>query len=94
MRSIFAVPAVLFLSAGLAFPALAKDRPVTDPERAKLEEAVKTAGCTGGKMEFDDDDKATAHPAGKFEVEDAMCGNQKHDLTFDTDFRMLSKKAD
>lgn len=40
MRSIFTVPAVLFLSAGLAFPALAKDRPVTDQERAKLAEAA------------------------------------------------------
>ena len=93
MRSIFALPAVLFLSAGLAFPALAKDRLVTEQERAKLEEAVKAAGCSGGKMEFDDD-KATAHPAGKFEVDDAMCGNQKHDLVFDTDFKMLSKKPD
>lgn len=93
MRSIFTVPAVLFLSAGLALPALAKDRPVTDQERAKLVQAVKAAGCTGGEMEFDDD-KATAHPAGKFEVDDAMCGNQKHDLVFDTDFKMLSKKTD
>ena len=93
MRSIFAVPAVLFLSAGLAFPAVAKDRPVTDQERTKLEEAVKAAGCSGGKMEFDDD-KATAHPAGKFEVDDAMCGNQKHGLVFYIDFKMLSKKPD
>ena len=54
---------------------------------------MKAAGCSGGKMEFDDD-KATAHPAGKFEVDDAMCGNQKHDLVFDTDFKMLSKKPD
>lgn len=92
MRSIFTVPAVLFLSVGLAFPALAKDRPITDQEHAKLAEAVKAAGCTGGKMEFDDD-KATAHPVGKFEVDDAMCGNQKHDLVFDTDFKMLSKKT-
>jgi len=93
MRSIFVAPAIVFLSAGLAFPALAKDRPVTDQERATLEEAVRAAGCTGGKMEFDDD-KATGYPAGKFEVDDAMCGNQKHDLTFDTDFKMLSKKPD
>lgn len=93
MRSLFTVPAVLFLSAGLAFPALAKDRPVTDQERANLVEAVKAAGCTGGEMEFDDD-KATAHPAGKFEVDDAMCGNQKHDLVFDPDFKLLSKKPD
>ena len=93
MRSIFTVPAVLLVSVGLALPAVAKDRPVTDQERTKLEEAVKAAGCTGGKMEFDDD-KATAHPAGKFEVDDAMCGNLKHDLVFDIDFKMLSKKAD
>lgn len=93
MRSFVIVPAVLFLSAGLALPALGKDRPVTDQERTKLEEAVKAAGCTGGEMEFDDD-KATTHPAGKFEVDDAMCGNQKHDLVFDTDFKMLSKNTD
>ena len=93
MRPIFAVAAATVLSIGLAVPAVAKDRPVTDQERVKLEAAVKTAGCTGGKMEFDDD-KATAHPAGKFEVDDAMCGNQKHDLVFDPDFKLLSKKAD
>ncbi len=93
MRSVFVTAAVLLVAAGLAFPALAKDRPVTDQERAKLEAAVKTAGCTGAKMEFDDD-KDAAHPAGKFEVDDAMCGNQKHDLVFDPDFKMLSKKAD
>lgn len=93
MRSMLAVPALVFVWAGLAFPAIAKDRPVTDQERTQLEAAVKAAGCTGGKMEFDDD-KATAHPAGKFEVDDAMCGNQKHDLVFDTDFKMLSKKPD
>lgn len=75
------------------FSALAKDRPVTDQERVTLETAVKAAGCTGGKMEFDDD-KDAGHPAGRFEVDDAMCGNQKHDLVFDTDFKMLSKKAD
>ena len=93
MRSVIAPTAVLLVAAGLAFPALGKDRPVTDQERVTLEAAVKAAGRTGGEMEFDDD-KATAHPAGKFEVDDAMCGNQKHDLVFDPDFKMLSKKPD
>ena len=93
MRPIPAVATAALLSAGLALPAVAKDRPVTDQERVKLEAAVRTAGCTGGKMEFDDD-KATPHPAGKFEVEDAMCGTQKHDLVFDTDLKLISKKAD
>ena len=92
MRSVIA-PAVLLVAAGLAFPALGKDRPVTDQERVTLEAAVKAAGCTGGGMEFDDD-KATAHPAGKFEVDDAMCGNQKYDLVFDHDFKLISRRAD
>ena len=93
MRSIPAVTAADMLFAGLSLPAVASDRPVTDQERTRLEEAVKTAGWTGGKMEFDDDE-ATAHLAGKSDVDDAICGNQKHDLAFDADFRMLSKIAD
>ncbi|KAK6023122.1 methyltransferase, FkbM family [Ostertagia ostertagi] len=63
------------------------------PEKTSLEAAVKSAGCTGGKMEFDDD-KSPPHPSGKFEVDDAMCGNQKHDLVFDHTFKLISKKAD
>ncbi|NQW53223.1 MAG: hypothetical protein HQ465_18480 [Rhodospirillales bacterium] len=55
MRSIPAVTAAAMLFAGLSLPAVASDRPVTDQERTRLEEAVKTAGWTGGKMEFDDD---------------------------------------
>lgn len=93
MRPMLGLAAATVLSIGLALPAAAKDRPVTDQERVKLEAAVKAAGCTGGKIEVDDD-KAAAHPAGKFEVEDAMCGNQKHDLVFDPDFKLISKKAD
>jgi hypothetical protein len=44
------------------------DRPVTDPERVKLQEAVTTQGCSGGKMEWDEDDR-------QFEVDDATCNN-------------------
>lgn len=71
----------------------AADRPVTDQERTRLVEAVKAAGCSGGKMEFDDD-KGASHPNGKFEVDDAACDGKKHDLAFDPDFKLLSKKAD
>lgn len=85
--------AALVVVAGFAMPVLAKDRPVTDQEKASLEAAVKTAGCSGGKMEFDDD-KSPPHPSGKFEVDDAICGNQKHDLVFDHEFKLISKKAD
>ncbi|WP_439614492.1 hypothetical protein [Reyranella sp.] len=60
---------------------------------ARLEAAVKSAGCTGGEMEFDDD-RSPPHPSGKFEVDDAMCGNHKHDLVFDRDFKLISQEAD
>lgn len=74
--------------------AMAKDRPITDQERPKLEAALKEVGCSGGKMEFDDD-KAAAYPNGKFEVDDSTCQEgKKYDLTFDADFKLLTKKPD
>jgi hypothetical protein len=74
--------------------AMAKDRPVTDQEKPKLEAALKEAGCSGGKMEFDDD-KAASHPNGKFEIDDAVCQDgKKYDLAFDPDFKLLTKKVD
>ena len=61
-------------------------RPVTDQERAKLEEAVKAQGCSGGKLEFDDE---------KFEVDDATCSDgKKYDIDFDQAFKLIKKKAD
>ncbi len=72
------------IAAAIALPAtmaMAKDRPITDAERPKLEAALKEVGCSGGKMEFDDD-KAAAHPNGKFEVEESTCQEgKKYDLT-------------
>jgi hypothetical protein len=72
----------------LATAAWAKDRPVTDDERAKLVAAVAAQGCSGGKdMEFDDD--------GHYEVDDVRCGDgQKYDLEFDTAFKLTKKKRD
>jgi hypothetical protein len=64
------------------------DRPVTDAERAKLIVAVVAQGCTGGKMEWDENDRG-------FEVEDAVCNDgQKYELKFDADFVLRGKKAD
>jgi hypothetical protein len=83
----------VLLASGFSGPVLGKDRPVTDQERASLVSAVNSAGCKGGTMEFDED-RSPPHPSGKFEVDDAMCGNQKHDLVFDHDFKLISKKAD
>ena len=94
MMSLLATSIVLPCAAVLATSAMAKDRPVTDQERPKLEAALKEAGCSGGKMEFDDD-KGASHPNGKFEVDDATCQDgKKYDLTFDPNYKVLTKKLD
>jgi hypothetical protein len=93
MRTIVisAIAALICLPASGAF---AKDRPVTGDEKTKLEAALKEAGCSGGKMEFDDD-KGAAHPNGKFEVDDATCQDgKKYDVSFDPSFKLLTKKLD
>jgi len=88
------IPAVVAVICLSAAGALAKDRPVTVEEQPKLEAALKQAGCSGGKAEFDDDKGAT-HPNGKFEVDDATCQDgKKYDLAFDPDLKLLSKKLD
>lgn len=64
----------------------AKDRPVTDQERPKIEVAVKAAGCSGGRMQFDED------KGGQFELHDTMCGGKRFELVLDRAFRALKKK--
>jgi hypothetical protein len=84
MRTLLASVALLIAA---AFPAKA-DRPVTEAERAKLVQAVAAQGCSGGKMEWDDDDR-------EFEVDDARCSDGlKYDLKFHADFTLKSKKLD
>ena len=90
----FALPLLAVVIALPAAGALAKDRAITEQERPKLEATLKEAGCSGGKMEFDDD-KASAHPNGKFEIDDSTCQDgKKYDLTFDPNFKLLIKKLD
>jgi hypothetical protein len=77
------LPAILLsLTAGSALA----DRAVTEDERAKLVAALQAAGCSGGKMEFDD---------GKFEVDDSKCADGKtYDLDFDATFKLIKKKLE
>ena len=81
---------ILLLASGAllmlaATPAWA-GRPVTDEEGPKLVEAVAAAGCSGGKMEFDD---------GKYEVDDAECGDgQTYELKFDAGFQLIKKELE
>jgi Peptidase propeptide and YPEB domain len=66
-------------------PALAAERPVTDAEREKLVAAMKAQGCSGGKMEYDEDDR-------QFDVDEAVCADgQKYDLEFNTNFQLIKK---
>jgi hypothetical protein len=75
------------LSIVVAMPAKA-DRPVTEAERAPLLAALAAQGCTGGELEWDDDDR-------EFEVDDALCGDgRKYDLKFSADFTLRSKTQD
>ena len=81
------LPISVALLAIVTMPAKA-DRPVTDAERAKLIVAVVAQGCTGGKMEWDEDDRG-------FEVDDAVCNDgRKYELKFDAEFVFRGKKAD
>ena len=76
--------AILVLS---VLPALA-DRPVTEDERAKLVAAVLAEGCSGGKLEMDEDDQ-------QFEVDDAVCADgKKYDLKFDMQMKLKRKNLD
>lgn len=71
-----------------ALPALAADRPVTEDERGKLVAAVQAEGCSGGKMEFDEDDQ-------QFEVDDAVCADgKKYDIKFDLQMKLKCKNLD
>jgi tellurite resistance protein len=83
MRLIVSI-AVLAVS---TLPALA-DRQVTEDERTKLVAAVQAEGCSGGKLEFDDDDQ-------QFEVDDAVCADgKKYDLKFDAQMKLKRKNLD
>jgi hypothetical protein len=65
---------------------LSTTRQCPDEERAKLTSAIAAAGCSGGKLEFDH---------GKYEVDDAVCGDgQTYDLEFDADFRLIKKELE
>jgi hypothetical protein len=84
MRTFLASVALLVV---VTLPAKA-DRPVTEAGRAKLEPAVAAQGCSGGKMEWDEDDR-------EFQVDDARCnGGREYDLKFNADFTLKSKTPD
>lgn len=82
MRSLFVASSAFLV---VAVPASA-DRAVTNEESAKLLPAIAAAGCSGGKIEFDD---------GKYKVDDAKCSDgQTYDLAFDAGFKLIKKELE
>ena len=82
MRKLFVFLIVATIAAA---PALAS-RPVTEQERTKIEEALRTMGCSGGRLSFDDD---------KFEVDSAACVDARlYDFDLDRRFRVIRQKPD
>jgi hypothetical protein len=83
MRFLISIPVLV----ALAVPAKA-DRPLTEAERARVMQAVQAQGCSGGKMEYDEDDR-------QFEVDDAVCADgKKYDLKFNAEFQFIRKNLD
>lgn len=76
---------VLLVCLGAAAPALAS-RPVSDEERAKIEEALKALGCSGREVSFDDH---------RFEVDRAACVDARlYDFDFDRRFKLIKTRQD
>jgi peptidase YpeB-like protein len=83
MRSLL-LPLAAFLI--LASMPAGAGRPVTEEERTKLMAAIVAAGCSGGKLEFDD---------GRYEVDDARCSDGRiYDLKFDGQFQLIRKEPE
>ena len=64
------------------------DTPVTPPEAEKIKAALEVLGCTGGKMEKENEG------SGYFEVDDAKCKDGQYDIKLDKDFKMTSMTRD
>ena len=77
------VAPVLAIALGLAGGAALGGRPLTNQERSQVALSLQAHGCTGGSVQFGD---------GRFEVDDAQCGDGKtYDLEFDRAYKLLKK---
>jgi hypothetical protein len=64
--------------------ALLADTPVTPTEEEKIKAAIEAFGCTGGKMEKEDED--TTLP---YKVDDAKCKSGEYDIKLDKNFNAI-----
>ncbi|MGH6914020.1 MAG: hypothetical protein ACREH3_09975 [Geminicoccales bacterium] len=63
------------------------DRAVTPEEQASIAAALEAEGCSGGEVEYDDDDD-------DFEVEDAQCADGTYDFELTADFQIRERERD
>jgi hypothetical protein len=84
MRYSFALLAVALF----AFEAQA-DRAATDAEKASIASALEAVGCSGGKIEVDDDGDD-----GAFEVEDTKCADGTYEFELSKDFEITKRERD
>ena len=78
LRAVLAVAAMsLTLNAAWA------DTPVSEADAAKIRAALQEWGCTGGKMEKEDEG------SGVYEVDDAKCKGVQYDIKLDKDFKVI-----
>jgi len=80
--------AMLAAVALFAFEAQA-DRDATAEEKASIAAALEAVGCSGGKIEVDDDGDD-----GAFEVDDAECADGKYEIELSEDFEITKRERD
>lgn len=83
MKSIVTAAAVSFF----ATAALADSKP-SDEEAAKINEALKAWGCSGGALEKE------TEGTGVFEIDDAKCKGGQYDIKLDANFGVTSMTRD
>jgi len=64
--------------------ALLADNPVTPAEEEKIKAALEALGCTGGKIEKEDEDSTLL-----YEVDDAKCKSGEYDIKLDKNFNVI-----
>ena len=64
--------------------ALLADTPVTPAEEEKIKTALEAFGCTGGKIEKEDEDSALL-----YEVDDVKCKSGEYDVKLDKNFNVI-----
>lgn len=64
------------------------DRAPTPEERAEVEATLKAAGCTGGRIEFDEEGK-------EFAVKNVQCDDGKpYEFKLDANYAVTKKELD